>query len=337
MKYDVVTIGDASEDIFIRPEGLRIQKSRKFVGGQAVEIELGEKIPVAESFYSAGGSALNTAVGLSKLGLKSSPIIILGDDRAGNQILESLKNEDYDYKNVIQKKDFKTHFSVVLNVQDERSIFVYRSLDNYDVLAPKKSLQAHWIYLGPIGDHTEQLEKEIIAKAAEKNTKLAWNPGSIQIKKGAVGYRSLLRSVSILILNREEAIKFANFPARQDIYRVMEILSSYGPRYVIVTNGKDGAYAYDGVLKYQIDAVNREKIDPTGAGDAFSTGFLGRIISADINGDELNKDIMGESLKWGIINSSSVVNQIGAQKGLLDLNGIKDESAKYPRLNASVL
>lgn len=337
MKYDIVTIGDASEDIFIRPSGLKIEKSRKFVGGQEVCVELGEKIPVTESSYSVGGSALNTAVGLSKLGIKSTPVVALGDDRAGSQILEILDRQDIDHSNIIQKQDFKTHFSVVMNVECERSIFVYRNLEDYNVLSPKKGLLSNWIYLGPVGDNTDELEKSLISKVSEKNAKLAWNPGSIQIKKGAQKFRSLLRSVNILILNREEAIKFANFPVRPDIFKVMGILASYGPRYVVVTDGKNGAYAFDGVLKYQIDALPCEKVDATGAGDAFSTGFLGRIISADIHGEELDKDLMGEALKWGIVNSSSVVSHVGAQTGLLDLKGIEGEVSKHPRLNATVL
>jgi sugar/nucleoside kinase (ribokinase family) len=62
-------------------------------------------------------------------------------------------------------------------------------------------------------------------------------------------------------------------------------------------------------------------VDRTGAGDAFSSTFTSALA--------LGKDI-SEALTWGPINSMSVVQYIGAQKGLLTLEGIQKYLASAP-------
>ncbi len=59
----------------------------------------------------------------------------------------------------------------------------------------------------------------------------------------------------------------------------------------------------------------------TGAGDAFSSTFVAALA--------LGKNVE-ESITWAPINSMSVVQQIGAQKGLLGELEIKEYLAKAP-------
>jgi sugar/nucleoside kinase (ribokinase family) len=54
--------------------------------------------------------------------------------------------------------------------------------------------------------------------------------------------------------------------------------------------------------------VKTEVVEKTGAGDAFSAGFLAAII----HGLEIP-----EAMKWGSINSANVIGKIGAEEGLL--------------------
>ena len=69
-----------------------------------------------------------------------------------------------------------------------------------------------------------------------------------------------------------------------------------------------GAWGFDGEQILHVDALVKEAVDTTGSGDAFASGFL----AAHLKGKDL-----GESLKWGIINSSNSVTEYGGQKGLL--------------------
>jgi len=336
MKYDVVTIGDAFEDIFVFPSDLHVKRDRTFTGGYGVSFELGEKIPLSEVEYEIGGSACNASVGFSRLGLSASLISITGEDSPAEKIKSRLSSESVDLSNIKIDKKMKTNFSTIFSLPEGRTIFTYHGLKDYSQLRVKKSLHSKWFFLAPFGDGTEEIEKDLIAKVSEENSILAWNPGTLQIKKGASRFRNLLKNTSVLFLNREEAIKFINYPVRPREEETLKKLYSFGPRLVVITNGKEGAKAYDGNNIYGINALkNLDVVDPTGAGDSFATGMLAKLLSCDWNSIS-DSDCISKALKWGIANSSSVIKYVGGQKGLLTKNEIEKTVKDNPRLKVEI-
>jgi len=316
MKYDVITIGDAFEDVFVEPD-LKVRSEKTFAGGRGICFEFGEKIPLESVQYEVGGSACNIAVGLSRLGYKTSFVTAIGEDSPAEKILNRLVDEGVNTDNIIQKDSIKTGFSVVFSIEGDRTIFSYHALKDYSVVKIKKSLSARWLVMTSLGENIEDIENRIIKEVAENNAKFAWNPGSIQIRKGASHYRHLLKCNSILFLNREEAMKFLDFPVKPQIEEVVRKLATFGSKIIVVTNGKEGALAYDGKEFFYAKADEHiKRIDATGAGDAFSSGFMASIMNHDpkvpFSGEEIQ-----EALKWGIKNSNSVIKYVGAQKGLL--------------------
>lgn len=315
MKFDITTIGDAFEDVFVSPD-LKVHSDRTLGSGRGITFEFGEKIPLKSVNYEIGGSACNGAVGFSRLGYKTSIVTLLGDDTPMNRILEKLDDEGVDRYNIIVDNKSQTGFSVIFNIDGERTIFTYHAIKDYEKLKIKKGLNSKWFFITPLGDKTEAIEKRMIGDVAEEGALIAWNPGSIQIEKGVSHFRHLLKCISVLFLNKEEAVKFVDFPVRPQIDELMVKLYSYGPRIIVVTNGKEGARAYDGKNFYNVNSRPVQVADSTGAGDAFAVGFLGRIIKEDWK-EEITGESIKDSLRWGIENSVSVIQHIGAQKGLL--------------------
>ena len=90
-----------------------------------------------------------------------------------------------------------------------------------------------------------------------------------------------------------------------------------GPKIVVLTDGIRGSYAYDGMefLFMPIYPDPKPPYERTGAGDAFSS----TVVSAIILGKTLS-----EALAWGSINAMSVVQEIGAQRGLLSREKIEE-------------
>jgi len=83
---------------------------------------------------------------------------------------------------------------------------------------------------------------------------------------------------------------------------------------------------YDGTDFYSMKPnLHTKRVDSTGAGDSFATGFLGRIIAE--NSKNIDETLIRNALEWGMANSNSVIQYVGAQKGLLSKGEI-DESAK---------
>jgi len=325
MKYDIITIGDATEDVFVCPQ-LEVTRSRTAVSGKSICFEFGEKIPLDSVQYEVGGSACNAAVGLSRLGGKVAIVCALGEDTPKQRVLEVLSEENVDQRLVTIDKNLKTSFGVIFSMDGERTIFIYHGVKDYSKLKIAKSLDAKWIFVTPLGENTDEIEKRVIEAVSEKGARFAWNPGSLQIGKGINHYKHLLKCTSVLFLNREEALKFLNFTSRPEIKDAMRKIAMYGPKIVVVTNGKEGVTAYDGKEFYQIKAnMHTKRVDSTGAGDSFATGFLGRIIAE--NSKTIDETLVRNALEWGMANSNSVIQYVGAQKGLLTKSEI-DESAK---------
>lgn len=333
--YDVVTIGDASEDIFVRPHKFNIEANRKFATGKGVSFELGEKISLDNVFYDIGGSACNSAVSFARQGFKTSIVTATGKDSPSEKIWKRLDDEGVDTSNIKSNSSIKTNFSVIFNLEEERTIFVCHGIDDYSLLAPKKSLKTKWVYLCPMGENTVDIENRLISMASEKGTKIAWNPGSLQVEKGASGYRALLKNISVIILNREEALKFINYPVRPTESDVAAAIGKLGPKIVVVTDGKKGAFCYDGSRSYKVEALNQERVDATGAGDSFASAFIGRFIDKDEE-DFVDQYLISDALKAGIINSTSVVHQLGAEAGLLSMTEINGGISENPRMIVEV-
>ena len=87
-------------------------------------------------------------------------------------------------------------------------------------------------------------------------------------------------------------------------------MRALGPRIALITDGPRGAYVSDGTETFKVPMYPNPKspLDRTGAGDAMTSTFVVALA--------LGKSL-AEALLWGPINSMSVVQEIGAQKGLL--------------------
>jgi len=89
---------------------------------------------------------------------------------------------------------------------------------------------------------------------------------------------------------------------------------------VILTDGRRGAWVYDGENLYHTNTIDKPVHDATGAGDAFASGFLAATLY------ELSLD---ECIQWGSVNGDSVVDYYGAQKGLRTYDIIQDRAELF--------
>jgi sugar/nucleoside kinase (ribokinase family) len=146
---------------------------------------------------------------------------------------------------------------------------------------------------------------------ANPQIKLAFNPGSWQMRSDFENIKDVMSLTHVIFVNRDEAEKLTGFTGSEKKERDLLIaLSKLGPKICVITDGSNGSFAYDSIngkfLKagvLPVDAYER-----TGAGDAFGSGTL----AALIHGKPLD-----EALIWGTCNSASVIGYTGSQKGLL--------------------
>jgi sugar/nucleoside kinase (ribokinase family) len=154
------------------------------------------------------------------------------------------------------------------------------------------------------------------------SVKLAFNPGSWQLREGYDSIKDVITRTHITFVNREEAEKLTNFgeSAAKD-RELLVALNKLGPKICVITDGANGAIAYDSINgKFmKVGVLPVDAYERTGAGDAFGSGCL----SALIHGKNLD-----EALLWGTCNSASVIGYTGSQKGLLKLEEMDEWLAR---------
>src|SRR3546814_8126884 len=143
---------------------------------------------------------------------------------------------------------------------------------------------------------------------AHPNVKLAFQPGTFQIKAGTERLGRIYGRSEVLVLNREEAVQVTG-GSYDNLHELFDKLHEIGAKTVCITDGPDGAYASDGRNRFRMPPYPdpAPPFERTGAGDAFASTF----VAALIKGNNL-----AGALQWAPINSMNVVQNVGAKKGL---------------------
>lgn len=304
--FDIVSLGSATIDILL--------KSPHFPLGRS---SVGEKIEVEELFLSSGGGGTNTAAGFARLGLSTACVARFGDDLFGGFVLKNLQREKFDLKYLIKKTGDTTDCSVVLvNPDGSRTILVNRGKTKIDsVVFPWQVLEeTKWLYIASLEGNVDLLT-EIVAKAKEKGTEVVLNPGNRELQAGEK-LRPVFSQIKALVLNRGEADEFG-------IHGRWET----GPEIVVITNGCQGVKLFCPKVNLFAEAFVVPVVDETGAGDAFSAGFVAGLVK----GLSLK-----EALKLGVANGASVVSQFGAKSGLLRENEAADWLGRSLRIESGI-
>ena len=313
-KYDVVSVGSATVDCFVR---LPVDFNN---------IRHGSKVLIDDIKLLTGGGGGNVAVGLARLGLRTGFIAEVGEDLSAHMIKHEMQQEHVDFI-VKSHSRHLTAYSVVLEAKGkDRSILVYKGASSF--LHPEeipKDLDAGWFYFASVVGTSFKTMDLLSGFAKRKKIKIFFNPSEYMITKGGKLIKDIVSATTIISLNKEEAQSLTRCSSTNSD-ELLKRLKSLGPEVCIITNGKEGVHAYDGKSFYFKRARKMDAVDTTGAGDAFGAGFLGGWILNERLPQELRMNI---SLKMGLLNSESVISYVGAKRGLLHNNTMKKELGGY--------
>ena len=309
--YDIITIGSATRDVFMRSRQIKVLKDATSSTGQAECFALGSKIDIDEILFETGGGASNTAVGFERQGFQTAIVGRIGhDDGRGREVLRELERGGVNTSLVVKDRRHMTAYSVLLlTARGERTVLIYRgaSAQFKSQEMPWRSMNAKWFYVTALGGNTTLLN-DIFGFARRKGIRVAWNPGVAELTKGYARLKPLMAMASLVLLNREEATSLVGDDydhAREAFDRLSQEL----PGMLVITDGPRGAYAHVNGRSYHAGTRKNRVVDTTGAGDAFGCGFVGTFIRT--------KGDVKKALTFATLNSESVLEHVGAKAGLL--------------------
>lgn len=323
-KSDFVAIGDTVTDAFIELRDAWVEYDNPQKESELC-MKFGDKIPFNDVVVvPAVGNSPNASVSAHRLGLKSALVTNVGDDAFGKEQIAALKSNGIQTKYIVVHKNQKSNYHYVLRLGAERTILVKHTQFPYSL--PRLNPVPTYIYLSSLAENSLAYHHEIAGFLKQNpKTKLAFQPGTFQIKLGYEALKDLYEHTHIFFCNKEEAQRILN-SQESDIKILLQKMKELGPTIPVITDGPNGAYALFEEKTYFVPMYPDLKgpVDRTGAGDAFSSTFTSALA--------LGKKVP-EALLWGPINSMSVVQHIGAQHGLLSREQIegylKNAPAEY--------
>lgn len=302
-KFDVICIGAALVDIIAQVQRHPLED---------------DEVYVSELKLFSGGAAANTAYACGKLGLLAAFIGKLGDnDTFAVKILNDF--DEVKVSPIIKfSKEHNTGSAyVALNENGDRRIYAHSGAANYlsgEDIQERELESTKTIFLSSL----KNLEPFIkAAKIGRKNNiPVILNPGMLIIDQGIDRIKNLLQNIDIFILSQREFRTLFSIQENLDdkiIESQVDFLLKLGIKVIIITMGEIGAFL---IKKDALELIPPSKIkkivDTTGAGDAFSAGFIyGFIRNLSFKFEDLKSNVM-----IGNFIAGKCIQELGARNGI---------------------
>ncbi len=301
--YDLIAIGDITVDLFFKGESFT-QKDDRFL------LAIGGKYSASYFYESLGGGGANVAVGCAHFGFNCAVIGTVGENPFKQMIIQKLvkKRVSCEFLNV--EKDYLNISTILLNELGGRTIIHYCPHHNSNKIGTLISQQTHQskiVYLGNLPHITPDERQKWLMFFKEQSSIICLSLGISDCRKGVEFLKKLLLLADILILNTHEfselvkkKITDINFNNSQT-----DFIQFDKKQVLILTDAEKGSYGYyEGEVFYQKALSPKKIVDTTGAGDAFTSGFLSSYI--------VDKNIQ-KGMHNGAVYASIILSRIGAQ------------------------
>lgn len=251
-----------------------------------------------------GGAAANVAVVGANLGLKTSLVSAVGGEFASSEYYKELNSLQVDIQDmiVVEEENTPTAFVMTDSNNDQISYFYWGAARNFRKFHPpveaiKKAKAVHLATGDPVFNRKS-------GEVAQREGKIiSFDPGQDLHMYSPEELRRVVGLCNILFGNHFEIDRI-----KETLGMNMQELCQAGPDVVVKTYGNEGSVIYSDE-KIKVDAVLRDPVDPTGAGDSYRAGFM----TAYLSGESLE-----ECGKFAAAVSSFVVEAEGCQTNIPD-------------------
>ena len=345
VEYDCCCMGSSVNDLIIKTSALKQMTLKSEIEKDSyLCIPYSYKVPIERIKSVSGGSALNTACTLSRLGLKVVAISKVGADQYGQKQINTLQRFNVDTSGIIVTEETETGISIILSPtwgDRDRSILVYHGAS--DTLLPEEIHQdniktliekSQWLDITSFtSDISLKAVEEAIKIAHDAGTKFMFAPSITMISFSKEKTMKLLKVSDYLAINRDEGMylveKHKSYEMLNYLYDYIDKNSNvlHDETIISITDGSKGSYARYKNDVYYCEPFKVDVKNTTGAGDAYSGGFLYGFIKKKPVPEIL---IMASAVAAYKIQFFGVRKGLPSEKELLDfINQHKDEVKVY--------
>lgn len=300
--HDLISFGDITIDLFFKGDSLT-QKDNHFF------LAIGGKYSASYFHESLGGGGANVAVGCAHFGLDCAVIGKIGENPFKQMIIQKLVKKGVSCEFLKAEKEYMNISSILLDKSGERTIIHYRTPHAHVILndyLSDKIIPSKIIYMGNMPDVSYAERIHTLSLFKKQSSMICLSLGILDCRDKFAHLKNLLACADILILNTHE---YAELVKKEytviDFNKSSADLIQFDNRLLILTDGEKGSYAYYKKTVFYQKAIPPKKIvDTTGAGDAFTSGFLSTYLN--------HKDIQ-KAMCAGAEYASMIVSKIGAQ------------------------
>ncbi len=232
-----------------------------------------------------GGSPLNVAVGLSRLGVPAAFLSKISHDYFGNFLLSYLKENNVDLSFVLRERSPTLLSFVVLQNNDEPE-FIFYGTETADMNLRLEDIPSRLpddigvIHVGSLAMVREPCATTLSAFLFKEHAQklISFDPN---IRPQAIQDLSVYRKRFLQLLSVTDVLKLSrrdmeylvpDFEVKEN--KLIQEWLSLGPKLVVVTLGSNGARAYSTRFVVDVEALPIKVVDSVGAGDSFMAALL---------------------------------------------------------------
>lgn len=274
--------------------------------------------PFGESGRVLGGSASYIALSAAKLTSEIGIVSVIGCDFP-QEFLDKFIDRNINLKGVEKRLDEKSFYwkGKYHNDLNKRDTLVteVNALAHFNPIIPENYKDADFLMLGNLHP---SLQRKVIEQMERRPKLIALDTMNFWMNTAFDELIKTIELIDILIVNEEEARQLTK---EYSLVTAAKKIQKMGPKFVIIKKGEHGALLFHSNKIFFAPALPLEDVfDPTGAGDTFAGGFIGRL--AKIN------SIGFEEMKSAVICGSNLASFTVEKFGTERLESLEKEDIK---------
>lgn len=300
--FDLISIGNISADLYFSAEDLTKKEDRLW-------LSIGGKYRSEEFRMSVGGGGANVSIGGRKNGLRTAVVGMVGNNVFRKAIMHRLETAKVNTSHLMFNQTAINVSTILLQKSGERTVITHQSSHEHileEAHVSGRKFKTRAVYFGNL-PHVSVKERRALMKSLKsKGIEIFVNVGPLDCCRSRAYLKELLEFADVLIVNTHEFADLVKKSEKEINLKksVLNLLPFMKESILIVTDGRNGSYGYEGEKVFFCPIVKEKMIvDTTGVGDGYTAGFIASY---------LRHSDLERAMKAGSRYASKIISKIGA-------------------------